>query len=354
MLNISGSYGEGGGQILRTCLSLSAWLGVPFSISGIRMKRPKPGLKPQHLTALFAAAEITRAELKGASVGSTEVAFMPGSPRPGKYFFDVSRGAVTSGSGGSAGSTMLILQTLLPALAMCGAPSRLRIIGGTHVAWSPPFHFIERSFLYSLSKMGLRTTLDIKKWGFYPKGGGEIEAEIFPSKLVPVELTDRGKLVGLKIISAAANLPDHIARRQADAALSVIRAHGLDAQIELLRANSIGQGTFVYIDAEFENIKAGFSALGERGKRAESVGMEAGKSFIDYMDSKGCVEKHLADQLLLYMALTGGRCAMSVREITSHLITNAWVIRQFLPGLVINISGEEKRAGTVEVIPEAS
>jgi RNA 3'-terminal phosphate cyclase (ATP) len=354
MLNISGSYGEGGGQMLRTALSLSAWLGVPFVISGIRIKRPKPGLKPQHLTALFAAAEITHAEVKGASIGSTEVRFMPGSPRPGKYFFDVSRGAAAPGSGGSAGSAMLILQTLLPALAKCGAPSRLRIVGGTHVAWSPPFHFIDRSFLHSLSNMGLHTTLDINRWGFYPKGGGEVEAEIFPSKFNPVELTDRGKLLGLKIISAAANLPDHIARRQADAALSAIRAHGLDARIELLRVNSIGQGTFVYIDAEFENIKTGFSALGERGKRAESVGMEAGKSFTDYVGSKGCVEKHLADQLLLYMALTGGRCAMSVQEITSHLITNAWVIRQFLPGVVINISGKEGWAGTVEVIPEDS
>jgi RNA 3'-terminal phosphate cyclase (ATP) len=339
---------------LRTSLSLSACLGMPFSISGIRMKRPKPGLKPQHLTALFAAAEITRAEVKGASVGSTAVAFMPGATHPGKYSFDVSRGALATGSGGSAGSAMLILQTLLPALAMCPGPSRLRIVGGTNVAWSPPFHFIERSFLYPLSKMGLHTTLDIKRWGFYPKGGGEIAAEIFSSKFIPVELTDRGRLLGLKIISAAANLPDHIPRRQADAALSVIRARGLDAKIELLRVNSIGQGTFIYIDAEFENIKAGFSALGERGKRAETVGMEAGKSFTDYIGSEGCVEKHLADQLLLYMALTSGRCAMSVQEITSHLITNAWVIRQFLPGVVINISGEEKRAGTVEVIPEAS
>ena len=334
--------------MLRTSLSLSVWLGVPFAISGIRIKRPKPGLKPQHLTALLAAAEITHAEVKGAAIGSTEVTFVPGGPRPGKYSFDVSR------DGGSAGSAMLILQTLLPALAKCGARSRLRIAGGTHVTWSPPFHFIDRSFLYSLSKMGLRTTLDINRWGFYPKGGGEIEAEIFPAKLAPVELTDRGKLLGLKIISAVANLPDHIARRQAEAALSVIRAHGLDAEIELLRADSIGQGTFIYIDAEFENIRTGFSALGERGKRAEIVGMEAGKSFIDYIDSKGCVEKHLADQLLLYMALTGGRCALNVQEITSHLITNAWVIRQFLPGVVINISGQEKRAGTVEVIPEGS
>ena len=169
-----------------------------------------------------------------------------------------------------------------------------------------------------------------------------------------MELIDRGNLLGLKIISAVANLPDHIARRQADAALSVIRAHGLDAEIELLRADSIGQGTFIYIDAEFENIKTGFSALGGRGKRAEIVGIEAGKSFIDYIDSKGCVEKHLADQLLLYMALTGGRCALNVQEITSHLITNAWVIRQFLAGVVINISGQEQRAGTVEVIPEGS
>jgi RNA 3'-terminal phosphate cyclase (ATP) len=348
MLNISGGYGEGGGQMLRTSLSLSAWLGVPFRISEIRIKRPKPGLKPQHLAALLAAAEITHAEVKGAAIGSTEIAFMPGSPRPGKYIFDVSRG------GGSAGSATLILQTLLPALAKCGGRSHLRIAGGTHVKWSPPFHFIDSSFLHSLSKMGLRTTLELKRCGFYPKGGGEIEAEIFPSKLTPVELIERGKLLGLKIISSVANLPDHIAHRQADAALSVIRAHGLDAEIELLKAYSIGQGTFIYIDAEFENIKAGFSALGERGKRAETVGTEAGKSFLDYIDSKGCVEKHLSDQLLLYMALTGGRCAMNVQEITSHLITNAWVIRQFLPGLKINFLAREKESGTVEVIPEAS
>ncbi|HLB24905.1 MAG TPA: RNA 3'-terminal phosphate cyclase [Nitrospirota bacterium] len=345
MIVISGSYGEGGGQILRSSLSLSALLGEPVKILNIRRNRPKPGLRPQHLTSVLAVKELSRGEVTGAEVGSTELAFVPRDVRPGAYDFDVSR--IT----GSAGSVTLILQTILPVLALSHGQSRVTLAGGTHVPWSPPFHFIERCFLPAVGRLGINATVSIERWGFYPKGGGRVVADVTPSaKLVPVDLTSRGRLVGVKLISAAANLPEGIAQRQADAAKGAVAGAGVEPDVEIINAPSPGQGTFVYISAEFENVTLGFSALGERGKRAETVGLEAARDFLGFMEMGACVDERLADQLVLYMALAEGSSRMSVERVTSHLMTNIWVVGQFLPDVHIKVEGEEGSPGIVEVV----
>jgi RNA 3'-terminal phosphate cyclase (ATP) len=347
MITISGSYGEGGGQILRTALSLSSIMSVPVRICGIRANRPKPGLRPQHLTGVLALAELTRAEVAGAGVGSMDVTFVPHGARAGDYRFDVSR------IGGSAGSVTLILQTLLPVLALSDGRSHLILVGGTHVPWSPPYHFIAGCFLPAVSRMGLDAEVSISKWGFYPKGGGEARAEILPAeRFKPVELMDRGRLVRVSGISAVAGLPETIAARMAKSASELLAGNGVEAEFETVNASSPGQGAFIYISAEFENITLGFSALGERGKRAEAVGAEAASSLLDFIATGSAVEERLADQLLIYMslaALRGGVSRMSVSRVTGHLLTNAWVIRQLLPEVRIDIDGAQGERGLVEV-----
>lgn len=347
MLTISGSYGEGGGQILRSALSLSAILSIPVRISEIRARRPKPGLRPQHLTAVSALAEVTRAEIGGASAGSLEILFAPHGTRSGSYHFDVSRTA------GSAGSVTLILQTLLPVLALSRGRSQLTLVGGTHVPWSPPFDFIASCFLPTAARLGLNASVSVEKWGFYPKGGGEARAEVFPVEgFKPVQLTDRGRLIKVCGISAVAGLPESIAARQAKAAAELLANSELEAAFETFIAPSAGQGTFIYISAQFENITLGFSALGERGKPAEAVGGEAARALLDFIGTGCAVEERLADQLLLYMSLAaraGGVSRMSVSRVTSHLLTNAWVIRQFMPEIIIDIKGVQGESGLVAV-----
>jgi RNA 3'-terminal phosphate cyclase (ATP) len=344
MLVIDGSTGEGGGQILRSSLSLSAILERPVRIVNIRAARPKPGLRPQHLTGLTAIADITRAKVSGAKTGSTEVVFEPGPVRPGRYVFDVSR--TTS----SAGSVTLVMQTLLPALLHAPGASTAVVRGGTHVAWSPPFHFLSECFIPAVGRIGADAGADIARWGWYPKGGGEASLSVRPLKhLGPVELVERGGLLRVEILSAVSNLPLSIAKRQAATAGEYLRASGIEPSVEIMEAPSYGTGTFVYVSAQFENISAGFSALGERGKRAEAVGKEAASALSRFMGSGACVEEHLADQLVLYMAVADGVSRMSVPRITRHLLTNIEVVRMFLPDIDIRVDGIEDGPGTVEV-----
>lgn len=344
MITLDGGYGEGGGQILRTSLALAAILGTPVRIINIRANRPKPGLRPQHLTGLLAMAEVSAGRLSGAAPGSREVVFEPGAVRPGDYAFDVSR------ISGSAGSVTLVMQTFLPALSMAAGRSMVEVVGGTHVAWSPPFHHFRDCFLPAVARMGINADVEMGRWGFYPRGGGKVSLGVKPcGPLEPLELVDRGALLSVKGLSAVSNLPASIAQRQAASAAGYLKGLGLDADMEVVEAESAGPGTFIYLSAEFTNITLGFSALGERGKRAEAVGEEAASGLARFVDSGACVEEHLADQLIVYMALARGASRMSVARITRHLLTNAWVVGQFLPDVRIEVEGAEGGPGRVEV-----
>jgi RNA 3'-terminal phosphate cyclase (ATP) len=346
MMVIDGSYGEGGGQVLRTSLALSAITGQPVRIEKIRAGRRKPGLRPQHLTGVRAAAKVCNAEVEGAQLNSQALAFAPRSaPQAGTYTFDVAQAA----KGGSAGSVSLVLQTVLLPLAVAAGTSRVTLRGGTHVAWSPPFDYIKRVYLPSLARMGIQAKVNLRKWGWYPQGGGEVQATIEGMEaerdLAGLDLGERGELLRVRGLSASSNLPKHIRVRQEKAALQTLRSSGVNPRFEVVDAPSKGTGTVVFLWADFENAVAGFTSLGERGKPAEHVAEEAAKDLLDYLRGDAALDRHLADQLVLPMALGGGRSRFATERVTQHLLTNAWVINQFFPGRA-QVEGEEGQPGT--------
>lgn len=344
-VRLDGSYGEGGGQILRTAVSLSCVTGRPVEIMNIRRGRPKPGLQPQHLTAVKAATTISRASVEGAELSSTSLRFSPGKVKGGDYVFDVAE------KKGSAGSVSLVIQTVLLPLCMAHGPSRMTVLGGTHVPWSPSFHYLKHVFLPILSRLGVKAEIGIEKWGWYPLGGGEVTLKVLPGKgIEPVIINERGRLVTTRGISAVSNLSMHIAERQKREALSLLRPRGIDASIEAVSAPSQGKGSFLFLSAESENITAGFDGLGAFEKTAERVAEEVVGEFFSYLDSDAALDSHLADQLVHYLALAPERSEFTVSRITRHLLTNIWVVKQFV-AVDIRVHGREGEAGRVEVTP---
>lgn len=347
MVVIDGSYGEGGGQVLRMALALSAILGEPVKVENIRAGRPNPGLQAQHLTGVMAISRICQAELKGAELGSQELIFRPRRPpEPSSYFFDVTEAR----KGGSAGATTLVLQTLLMPLALARGTSHLALKGGTHVSWSPPFHYVKEVLFPTLARMDIQAKAEIKKWGWYPVGGGEIEVTIYGGKRIRgITLNERGKLKLIRGISAYSNLPDHVGQRQKERALELLRRRGFEANIEVVKAPSPGTGSCLILIAEFENSLAGFTSLGERGKPAEKVAEEAVSEFLDYFKSGAAIDRHLADQLILPAALAQGPTSFTTSCLTGHLLTGVWVVEQFM-GKKFTVEGKEGGPGRVSTV----
>jgi RNA 3'-terminal phosphate cyclase (ATP) len=351
VLVIDGSYGEGGGQVLRTALSLSVLLTRPVRLVNIRAGRVKPGLQAQHLTGVRAAARICGAAVEGAKLGSQELTFVPRTAsQAGSYTFDVAEAR----KGGSAGAASLVFQTVLLPLALADGRSRITIRGGTHVEWSPPFDYLKRVYLPTLAQMGVRAKGHLKKWGWYPLGGGEITVVIEGvggggrlRRLQGLTLMERGPLLRVRGLSATSNLPRHIAQRQQRRALQVLRERGFNPRIEIVDdAPSKGQGTVLFLWAGFENVIAGFTGYGRLGKPAEEVAEEACREFLIYHDSGAALDPHLADQVILPLALAAGESAFTTSRITEHLRTNVWVVEQFL-GPRFKVEGETGKAGQV-------
>jgi RNA 3'-terminal phosphate cyclase (ATP) len=267
-------------------------------------------------------------------------------PRPDEYLFDVTDAA----KGGSAGSVTLILQTLLLPLAFAGSTSRLTLRGGTHVAWSPPYEYVADIFLPVLARMGLEAGCIMKIPGFYPVGGGEVEVEIIGIRgaLQPLTLTQRGDLRIVRGSATACNLPSHIPQRMANRAGNLLRDAGFRAQITPRREMCAGAGAGIYMTAEYDHASAGFSAIGERGKPYERVAEEACNLLLEFHRSGAAVDRYLADQLLLPLALAEGRSSFITERITGHLITNAHIIKEFVDAK-ISIYGEAGEPGAVEV-----
>lgn len=350
MIRIDGSYGEGGGQVIRTALALAALTGQPIQIDAIRAHRPNPGLAAQHLSGVLATAQIVDAQVTGATIGSQSLTFRPQRPpQSGPYHFDVAAAAKR----GSAGATTLLFQTIWLPLALSRGQSDLDLRGGTHVAWSPPYPYLDQVYLAMLARMGLVAETTLSAWGFYPVGGGAISAQI-PGDQQPSPLTliERGELVRVHGMAVAAELPAHIAQRMTNRALNVLKAEGLPVEITPQRVKSAGPGAGIFLIAEYENVVAGFSAIGAQGKPSDQVADEACDALIRHHRQGAPVDPHLADQLLLPLALTPGESTFHTSEITQHLLTNAHVIRQFLP-VEITIDGAEGDPGDVSVIVPA-
>ena len=318
MIELDGSEGEGGGQILRSALSLAICTGQPFRIANIRANREKPGLMRQHLTAVNAAAEICAGESAGAELGSRALTFRPGKLAAGDYSFAI----------GTAGSCTLVLQTILPPLLAAAGESSVRITGGTHNRASPPFDFLSRSFLRVLGRMGAPVDMQLSSYGFFPRGGGEIRARIGPgARLAPLSLTTRGGFVSGQAEAFIAAIPMHVAQRE----LEVIgRALGWTQDQLHVRAlpNDVGPGNAVTISIEHEHVTEVFTGFGERGVRAEAVAEAAVEEARRYLASDAPVGEHLADQLLLPMALAGGGEFLATMA-TPHLRSNAAVLERF-------------------------
>jgi RNA 3'-terminal phosphate cyclase (ATP) len=334
MLHLDGSYGEGGGQILRTALSLAAVTGLPVRIERLRAGRPKPGLRPQHLTAVQALARICAAEVSGDHLASQALTFRPRAPQAGQYRFDV------AAQTGSVGAVSLIAQALLPPLLMAGAASTLILKGGTHVPWSPPAHYLSHVFIPALALMGAKADLTLECWGWYPKGGGEVRLQIMPAQsLSPVAWRTPAAPTAFQALSAASKLPEHVARRQAARLTARL---GEAIPVAITPARGADPGSFVFLWGPL----AGFTALGARGKPAEQVADEVAEAYLALRDSHAALDPHLADQILLYLALARGASALTTAAITSHLLTNAWVIEQFF-GPLIEIRGQLGQPGDI-------
>jgi RNA 3'-terminal phosphate cyclase (ATP) len=318
LITIDGSQGEGGGQVLRSALALSMCLGRPLRVHNIRARRKRPGLMRQHLSAVWAAAQICGARVSGAELHSRELRFTPGTPRGGDYRFDI----------GTAGSTTLVLQTVLPALMMADRASRLTLIGGTHNPLAPPFDFIARAFLPLLRRMGVEVRLSLLRYGFYPAGGGIIEADIRPvQQMRPLHLTDRGGIQHYEACAVVANLPLHIARRELDVIAGALDSSMLDT--ETLQVDSPGPGNVVSVAVCSQNLTELFSAFGQRGVRAETVAGRVVEQVSDYRRACVPVGHYLADQLLLPCALAGNSRFVTMAP-SGHTLTKIDVIGRFM------------------------
>jgi RNA 3'-terminal phosphate cyclase (ATP) len=324
MIEIDGAHGEGGGQLLRMALALSALTATPVRIVRIRAGRPKPGLAPQHATAVRAVSELCGGEVDGLGIGSSTVELRPRAIVPGRYSFDL----------GTAGSVTLVLQAILP--VACAAPGtvRLRLIGGTDVRWSPPVDYFARVFLPLLRRLGAHVEIEVRRRGYYPRGGGVVEAVIEPTKAwSPLEASEPGQVRRVRGIAHVSHLPEEIPRRMKHAA--VRRLHGLaDVKIEerTYRGDeAVGQGGALVAWAETEATLVAADSLAERGKPSDRIGEEVAATIRADVDSGATLDVHAADQLLVYLARAQGPSRFRVREISSHMETMMWLLPQFLP-----------------------
>lgn len=339
MIHIDGSLGEGGGQVLRSALTLSLVTGRPVALTNVRARRAKPGLMPQHLQAVQAAAAVGRAAVEGAELGSQFLRFAPQGVAGGDYRFDI----------GTAGSAPLVLQTVLLPLGLADAPSRVTVTGGTHVPWSPCFHYLDLHWLRFMRRIGFQARLTMEAAGFYPPGGGCIHAAVQPVKgLNALRLTRRGALRRVHGISALANLDPSIAARQRARAMQRLQRLCCEIEIALVEMPAHSRGTVLVLVAEFEHSQCCYFALGERGKPAERVADEVVDNLDAFLAGDGAVDEHLADQLLLPLALAAGHSELRTARVTQHLLTNAEVVRAFVPR-EIRIEGAPGAPGVLTI-----
>ncbi|NLX11884.1 MAG: RNA 3'-phosphate cyclase [Chloroflexi bacterium] len=322
MITLDGSRGEGGGQIVRTAVTLSCIIGTPVRIENIRAGRSPAGLRAQHVAAVQAAASICNAEMDGVEVRSETITFTPGGAvRAGEYEWSI----------GTAGSAPLVVQTVLLPLALAKGESTIRVYGGTHVPFSPSGHYLRDVYVPMLLSLGADVETYMDSFGWVPEGGGAIVARTGGgAQLKGVMLLNRGlieRIIGTAVVN---NLPSHIPQRMANRATNLLETIGAPLDIRPLRARGASTGAGIFLTVEYNNGRGGFDALGRKGLPSEAVADQAVTPLLAFHDSGAAVDAHLADQLVLPLALAEGESAFSTTTCTEHLRTNIEVVRAFL------------------------
>ncbi len=338
LIHVDGALGEGGGQVVRTALALSAVTGQGFEISRIRAGRSRPGLHPQHVAAVRAVSLACGARVGGVFDGSPDLRFEPGKLVPGDFRFEI----------GTAGAVTLVLQTLLPALATSG-DSRVEVTGGTHVPRSPSYHYLARHWAAAVEGLGLRVRFQLERAGFYPPGGGEVRAQVLPwSRPAGLCFEERGALLAIRGVSGAARLKGDVARRQRDAAQDRLwEQRRLEGSWDVVELSAASPGSFLFLEAIFEKSRAAFGFLGARALRAEVLGDRAARRLLGFLEEEGAVDPHLADQLAVPLAVGGGGGRVTTPEVTHHLETVAAVVALF--GIPARTWGRRGGPGGLEV-----
>ena len=325
---IDGTLGEGGGQVLRTAVSLSAVTGTPVRVTNVRANRDKSGLRPQHLASVLAAARVCNGRVEGGTVGSTDVTFHPGDPaalRGGRFEFDV----------GTAGSAGLVCQTVLPILLRAAGPSEVVVTGGTHVPMAPAAPFLRHSFQRALRRLGHDVGFELQREGFHPAGGGRLVMRVDPTprgELRRMDWAGRGRFVSLRCEVIYAGLPTHVATREMRVLRETLKSAGWPLPAVALREieDADGPGNAVVVRAIYEEAEAVFTSIGQRGVRAEDVARDAGEAAVRWLMSGCPVDPHLADQLLIPLALAKGGRFVTPGPLDAHVSTNAEVIGRVL------------------------
>ncbi len=346
MIEIDGSHGEGGGQILRTSVALSALTMKPVRITKIRAGRSKPGLMMQHIAGIDLLARIVDAEVKGLEVGSADVTFEPANRRGGQFSYDV----------GTAGALSLVLQAVLPAAALSDGPLELELRGGTDVSWSPPIDYISNVLVHHLKMVGLKVEIVQVRRGHYPRGGGLVKCRTQPSgQLKPITLIEFGSLQEIQGVSHCVRLPGHVATRQAAAAKAVLRRKGMEI-VSVIEESypadkdaHLGPGSGIVLWATSETgARLGADSLGEKGKPAEAVGTEAAEQLLSSLSTGMAFDAHLSDMLVPYLGLASGMSKIGVAQVSSHLLTNIWVAERIL-GCRAEVQGQSGDRGVLTV-----
>ena len=341
LIPIDGAQGEGGGQVLRTALALSAVSGQGFEITKIRARRARPGLRPQHLAAVRAASLVCQAKVGGAYDGSPDLRFEPGAMTSGRFRFEIA----------TAGAATLVLQTIVTPLATTAEGSQVEVTGGTHVPASPSYHYLARHWAAMVARLGLRARFELARAGFYPPGGGEIRGAVSPwLRPAGLILERRGALVEIIGTSGAGKVKGDVAARQAEAARARLwEARRLESRWDVVDLPAASPGSFLLLEAVFEEGRAAFGLLGERGVRAEILGDRAARTLLAFLDTDAAVDPHLADQLAVPLAIGRGGGRVSTNVVTAHLETVAAVLTQF--GIGARTWGRRGGPGGLEVDP---
>ena len=339
MIKIDGSYGEGGGQILRTSIGLSVLTKTPVEIYNIRKNRKNPGLKPQHYSAIRIIQQICNADVSNLSICSEKIVFKPGEVKKGKYTFDI----------GTAGSITLALQAIILSVINSKKTIKVNLIGGTDVKWSPSYDFFEKNYLGLLKKIGIEIESNLKKRGYYPKGGGNVEITIKPvSKIKPLKLINPNfrKVEGLIHIS---NLPDHINKRIKHSAAKKLLKENINSDIKTQRCETFSPGVGITLFINNNNTFIGSCVIGEKGVNSETVGKKASEKILKEVKSNATIDIYSFDQIVPYLALSSknGISRFFISNVSDHAKTNMWLVKKFLD---VDFSLISKEKGTEVIV----